>query len=125
MNKLKFAILSILILLGAAAGLVKIIRMPQELEFFQAVGLSELSLVLFGVAQLSGGVLLIFRRSRLAGAVISAIMFLASAIMVCVTGALGFGAISLLPALMSGWIFWDTARSKSLSVEFASQGNPE
>jgi hypothetical protein len=72
MNKLKFAIRSILILLGAAAGLVKIIRMPQELEFFQAVGLSEL----------------------------------------------GFGATSLLPALMFGWIFWDTARSKPPSVEF-------
>ncbi len=125
MNKLKFAILSILILLGVAAGFVKIIRMPQELDFFQAVGLSEWSLVLFGVAQLCGGVLLIFRRSRLAGAVISAIMFLASAIMVFITGELGFGAVSMLPALMSGWIFWDTARSKSLSVESASWGNPE
>ena len=120
MNKLKFAILSILIFLGAAAGLVKIIRMPQELEFFQAVGLSELSLVLFGVAQFCGGVLLIFRRSRLAGAAISAIMFLASAIMVFITGELGFGAISLLPALMSGWVIWDTARSKSPSVDLGS-----
>jgi hypothetical protein len=79
MNKLRFAIRSILILLGAAAGLVKIIRMPQELEFFQAIGLSEL----------------------------------------------GFGAVSMLPALMSGWIFRDTARSKSPPVDFGSQGGPE
>ena len=120
MKKLKFAILSILILLGIAAGFVKIIRMPQELDFFQAVGLSELSLVLFGVAQFCGGVLLVFRRSRLAGAAISAIVFLASAIMVFITGAYGFGAVSLLPAMMSGWIFWDTARSRSLSVDSAS-----
>lgn len=125
MNKLKFAILSILILLGIAAGVAKIVKTPQELEFFQAVGLSELSLVLFGVAQFCGGVLLVLRRSRLVGAVISTFMFSASAIMVFITGALGFGAVSLVPALIAGWVIWDTARSKSVSVDFDSQGDPE
>lgn len=111
-------ILFILILLGVTAGLAKIMKMPQELEFFRAVGLSELSLVLFGAAQVCGAVLLVFRRSRLGGAVISTIMFSASAIMVFITGALGFGAVSLLPALISAWVIWDTARSKSPSVDF-------
>jgi len=119
MHRLRIAVLLILILLGGAAGLAKIMKMPQELEFFRAFGLTELSLVLFGAAQVCGGVLLVFRRSRLAGAVISAIAFLASATMIFVTGALGFGAASLLPALMSGWIIWDTARLKSVASELS------
>ena len=118
MHRLRIAVLLILILLGVAAGIAKTMKMPQELEFFQAVGLSEMSLVLFGAAQICGAVLLVFRRSRLGGAVISTIMFSASAIMVFITGALGFGAVSLLPALMSVWIIRDTARSKSPSVDF-------
>jgi hypothetical protein len=44
------------------------------------------------------------------------------AIKVFVTGALGFGTVSLLPALISGWVIWDTARSKSPSVDFGAQG---
>ena len=117
MHRLRIAVLLILILLGVAAGIVKIMKMPQELEFFRAVGLTELSLVLFGAAQVCGAVLLVFRRSRSGGAVISTIMFSASAIMVFITGALGFGAVSLLPALISAWVVWDTARSKSPSVD--------
>lgn len=113
MNKVKSAALLILVLLGASAGAVKIIKMPQELEFFESVGMNELSLVFFGIAQLSGSVLLIFRRSRLLGLLVSALAFLASAIMIFSTGALGFGALSLLPALMSGWLVWDNMRSKS------------
>ncbi|MDH3275383.1 MAG: hypothetical protein OEM64_01020 [Gammaproteobacteria bacterium] len=119
MHRLRFAVLLILILLGVAAGLAKIMKMPQELEFFRAVGLAELSLVLFGAAQVCGAVLLVFRRSRLGGAVISMIMFSASAIMVFITGALGFGAVSLLPALLSAWIIWNTARSKSVTSELS------
>ena len=118
MHRLRIAVLLILILLGVAAGVVKIMKMPQELEFFQAVGLSEMSLVLFGAAQVCGAVLLVFRRGRLGGAAVSTIMFSASAIMVFITGALGFGAVSLLPALISAWVIWDTARSKSPSIDF-------
>lgn len=116
MNKLKLTVLLILILLGTSAGIVKIIKMPQELEFFQAAGLGELSLVLFGIAQLIGGVLLIFRRSRLVGAILSAVAFLTSAIMILVTGAFGFGVIALLPAIMSGWIIWDNAKPESATA---------
>jgi hypothetical protein len=116
MNKLKLAALLILILLGTSAGIVKIIKMPQELEFFQAIGLSEMSLVLFGAAQLIGGVLLVFQRSRLIGALMSAVTFSASAVMVFSTGAFGFGAVSLLPVLMSGWIIRSNIQRNSAAL---------
>jgi hypothetical protein len=110
-------VLVILIFLGASAGIVKIMKMPQELDFFQAVGLNEFFLVVFGFVQLLGGVLLIFRRSRLLGALISTATFLASAAMLLATGAFGFGAISLLPAIMSGWIMWDNLQDDSAAFD--------
>jgi len=108
MNKLKVTILVLLVLLGASAGVAKVMRMPQELTFFHALGLGESALVLFGVAQIVGSALLIFGRTRLPGAIVLAASFMASAMMIFVTGAVGFGLFSLLPVAMSGWLIWDS-----------------
>lgn len=110
MNRLKTGVLIVLVLLGTSAGVAKILKVPEELAFFQAVGLGELIVLLFGTVQLVGAILLIFRRTRLAGALVSAVTYLGSAIMIFVSGAIGFGTISLLPILMSGWIGWDSAK---------------
>jgi len=113
MNKLKAAVLIVLILLGISAGVAKILKMPEELAFFQAVGLGESIVLLFGIVQLVGGILLIFRRTRFAGALVSTSTYLASAIMIFVSGAISFGAISMLPVFMSGWIAWDSSKGDS------------
>ena len=113
MNKLKAAVLIVLVLLGTSAGVAKILKVPEELAFFQTVGLGESIVLLFGIVQLIGAILLVFRRTRLAGALVSAGTYLASAIMIFASGAIGFGTISLLPILMSGWITWDSAKGES------------
>lgn len=102
MKILRIAILAIVSLLSVAAGLAKVMRVPQEASFFEGLGLSLGLMIALGGLQLVGGVLVIFPKSRKLGAILAAIAFLMSAIMVFMNGQIGFGLFSLLPAALAG-----------------------
>lgn len=87
--------------LSITAGLPKIGRIPQEVQFFADTGCGTSALVAFGILQLGGGAMLIFRSSRVPGAVVAAVMFLASAVMLLRSGEVAFGLVSLLPVVMA------------------------
>ena len=53
--------------LGAIAGIVTVMRLPMEVEFFEYARLGGNSVVVFGVVQLVGSVLLLFPRTRFWG----------------------------------------------------------
>ena len=86
-----------LALLSVAAGIPKILQMPQELEFLRAMGFSAVAVSLLGLVQVAGGILLIFVRSRLAGAALAGLTFLISSVALFLAGNSVFGSISLLP----------------------------
>lgn len=104
MRILKLIILVLLILMSLAAGAAKIMQMPQEMTFFQDIGLSLGLLVPLGVVQVIGGLLAAIPKTRKFGAIVMALVFLASAIMVFMSGHIGFGVISLIPAALAGWL---------------------
>ena len=102
MKKLLMVNLVLVVLLSIAAAVPKLLRVPQEVAFFENVGLPGGAVLFFGLMQLAGGILLVFSRARLWGAGVVAIMFLASAIMVFLSGNTAFGLVSMLPVLMAG-----------------------
>ena len=59
--------------LSFAAAIPKIAQLPNEVEFFQSVGLGKGALLMFGVFQLAGGALLVFGKTRLWGAAVAAL----------------------------------------------------
>lgn len=91
-------------LLGIAAAIPKLLRLPQEVTFFGNVGLPEGAVLLFGLVQLAGGMLLVVRRTRPWGAAVTAATFLASAVMVFLSGNTVFGLVSILPVLMASLV---------------------
>ena len=101
MKVLGIIIVYILAALSILAGGAKILRMPQELEFLQGFGLSTAVIVMFGVAQLVGGILLLPTKTRLFGAVVVAVGFLVSAVLVFISGNLSFGLVSLVPTVFA------------------------
>ncbi len=105
MNKLKLLNLFLLVVLGVAAGSAKIAKTPEELSFFQQLGLSESVLLVFGVIQVLAAVLLIFNQVRLFGIATLAVTFLSSTIMILIAGQLGFAVFSLLPLIMLYFAF--------------------
>ena len=113
MNILRNINLILVTLLSMAAGIPKIMRIPQEVSFFGDVGLGEISVVAFGLVQFAGGVLLLFPKTRIWGATLVAAMFFLSTVMLFLNGKLTFGFISVLPIVMAGFVIAEHARKQS------------
>ena len=92
--------LFILTLLGIASGTAKIMQLPEEMEFFQAAGFSSPMILLFGATQLISSVLMIFQKTRRPGAVILAVTFIISTVLIFMGGKIGFGLFSVVPILL-------------------------
>ncbi len=104
--------LIVVTLLSLAASIPKLLRIPEEVGFFADAGLGELSVVAFGLLQLIGGGLLIFRKTRLFGASIATVTFLLSAVMLFLTGNTIFGLVSIIPVLMADIVIFNSVRKR-------------
>ena len=107
MRILKIIILSVLVVLSVASGVAKIMLQPQELAFFGGAGFSEAMIIAFGLAQLVGGLLLALKKYRKTGAIIMALTFGVSTILIFMSGGLAFALFSILPILMAGLVYYN------------------
>jgi len=102
MKYVSIAALVAVCLLSMAAGIAKVARTPQEVDFFAQAGLGILPLVLLGAVQILGGALCAAPRLRVIGLSLVTLGFLLSVLVIALTGNIGFAAISVLPAFLSG-----------------------
>ena len=85
-------------------------QLPQEVEFLQSVGLGKILIILFGLVQIAGGVLLAPKKTRMIGAVLVASVFILSTVFIFVKGYSVFGLISMLPIALTGVVIYQTSR---------------
>ncbi len=112
--KLKFVYILIIVaiaLLSIAAGLAKVMQSPQEMEFLQGLGLSVFLIIVFGLVQIAGGVLVAPKMTRLPGAVLVTLGFAVSTVLIFIGGNVTFGLFSLIPAALAGVIIYQTLRT--------------
>lgn len=103
--KLVFTIiLYVLVILATSSGITKITLMQQDVAFFGKYGFSEPMLIGFGVAQLIGGLLLPFQKTRFVGAAIVAITFLISLVLLLMDGNIALSAITAVAILLLGTV---------------------
>jgi len=107
-------IISVVALLSIAAGLAKVMQTEQEMEFLQSFGLNSVLIFAFGMVQIAGGVLLVPSKTRMFGAVLAALAFVASTVLIFVGGNLVFGLLSTIPIALTFVIFYQSARIKAL-----------
>ena len=93
-------ILVILVILAVSSGATKVLLMEQDVAFFGKYGFSNPILVAFGAAQLIGGLLMVFVKTRFAGAAIVAITFLVSLVLLLVDGNIAVGVITAVATLL-------------------------
>lgn len=105
-------ILGILGVMSLAAGGAKIIRVPEEAQFFADAGLAPAVMIAFGVVQALAGILMLPQKTRVAGSLVAAIMFACSAVMILMSGNLQFGLVALVPVLMAGYVAWQASQAK-------------
>lgn len=109
-------ILVVLVLLAMMSGFAKATLVQQEVEFFGRYGFSNPTLVAFGLAQVCGGLLMVFRKTRFAGAAIVAITFLISLVFLLIEGNHTVSAATIVAIVLLGVILkqnWKTASSES------------
>ena len=99
-----YIVLTILVFLAVSSGITKIMLMQQDVEMFGQYGFNNPILIAFGVTQLVGGILLAWPRHRVTGAVVVAITFLVSAIVLVLAGNIPLAAITVLFVLLLGFI---------------------
>ena len=106
-------ILVILIFLATSSGITKIMLMPQDVAFFGGYGFTNPILIAYGATQLIGGVLLIFKNTRFIGALIIAVTFLISAIVLIMAGKMLVALITFITMFMLGIIMYNCWRKRS------------
>lgn len=111
--KIVIAILAVLLgLLSIAAGGAKVALVPDEVAFLSQFGFSTVLTVLFGAAQVLGGVLLVIPVTRAYGALIAAAAFALSAALVLVAGNFAFAGVSLVPVILAVLIAYHSVSAK-------------
>ena len=115
MTKLQLVNLALVVLLSIAAGVAKILQVPDEVAFFAQFGLGNKVLVAFGALQIIAGLLLMTGKLRKPAALLAAVLLATSAIMLLASGKLAFGLLSLVPVMMALAVFWraDSASNSS------------
>lgn len=101
-----------LAILSAAAGMPKILQMPQELDFLSNIGFANVAVSVLGIVQFVSGILLFSSKFRLLGAYLAAFAFLTSSIAIFAGGNATFGLISLLPCLVSLIVIYSCSTGK-------------
>jgi hypothetical protein len=102
MNAVSTIVVVILILLAVSSGVTKILLMEQDVVFFGKYGFSDPILIAYGLAQLLGGLLMIAKRARFAGATIVAFTFLVSLALLLIEGNIPVSSITVVAILLLG-----------------------
>lgn len=97
-------LVAVLALLAVASGIPKVMLMEQEVAFFGAYGFSDVLLIVFGISQLLAGVMLVFPKTRIAGALLLAITFAASLVMLLMSGNMLMAAVTAAFLLLIGLV---------------------
>jgi len=104
-------LIAVMALLSIAAGLAKVMQVPEEMAFLTGLGLDNTMIFIFGAIQIVGGILLAIPKSKMYGSVLVVIAFLVSAILVFVGGNFTFGIVSMLPVVITGFIVYQTLKN--------------
>jgi hypothetical protein len=91
-----YIVLTILVFLALSSGITKIILMPEDVEFFGQYGFTNPVLIAYGGVQLIGGILLAMPKTRVIGALVVALTFLVSAVVLALAGNIPVTIVTLV-----------------------------
>lgn len=107
-------ILAILVLLAISSGVTKILLMQQDVEFFGQYGFTNSVLIAYGVVQLIGGLLLVLPKTRVVGAIVVAITFLISLVILVMAGNIPVAIITLVCIILLGLVIKQALNTNSI-----------
>lgn len=103
MKVLQIVILAILVFLAVSSGVTKIMLMQQDMVFFGKYGFTNPLLVIFGAVQVIGGLMMVFAKVRVIGAVVVAVTFVISAVLLAIEGSVPAMITTLIALVFLGF----------------------
>ncbi|MFT6267142.1 MAG: hypothetical protein ACJAWS_003309 [Oleiphilaceae bacterium] len=97
-------ILAVLVFLAMSWGTNKVMLMQQDVAFFGAYGFTHSTLIIYGIIQLTGDFLLALRKTRALGALVVAITFTISWVMLFILGNVLISIITLICIVLLGFV---------------------
>lgn len=97
MKILTITLIAVVSLLSIAAGMAKLMAVPEEVEFLRQFGFNSVAITLYGVIQVLAGLLLSIPKSRMMGVATTIVAFGLSTVLIFVSGNYIFGLVSLIP----------------------------
>jgi len=110
-----YVVLTILTLLAVSSGMTKILLLQQDVDFFGKYGFTNPILMAYGAIQLLGGILLVLPKSRVVGAILVAITFLISAVVLVMENNIPLTIVTFICVLLLGFIIKRSYSSVSVS----------
>ena len=108
MNTQAKIFLAILIVLSVASGITKVLLLPQDVEFFVRVGMTNGLLIFFGIVQIISGIALVFEKVRILGLAVFVVTFVFSTVLIFMDNNLVSGVLSLWPVLIAVHLIQDS-----------------
>ena len=118
--KIAITILAIVLaLLSAAAGAAKLALVPDEVEFLNGFGFSEIGIYFYGGAQIVGGLLMVIPISALVGSTTVLLAFTLSTVLLFLDGNVVFAFVSALPIVLTAFVMFHRYRR----IQEAAEGD--
>lgn len=106
MNVFGRVVLVLTIVLSLATGIFKVLQQRADMELFEKIGFSAFATTLLGIAQIIGGICLIYPTYRKYGALVMASTFSIASFAVFLNEMYVFGCVSLLFIAMSLFVYF-------------------
>ena len=103
--------------LSIAAGIAKVLLVPDEVQFLGGFGFSEVSIITYGSIQTLGGILFVVPASSIVGAIIVILAFSLGTVLLLLSGSLTFSLVSMLPIILTIFVMFRKLRSKPQAKE--------
>ena len=105
MKIMNIVLVVVITLLSIAAGIAKVMAVPEEVQFLQSFGFSLSLITVYGACQILAGCLLILPKTRLVGSIITMVAFALSTTLIFLSGNFVFGLVSVVPIVLTAVIF--------------------
>lgn len=110
MKILNILLIASISLLSIAAGLAKVMEVPQEVGFLRSFRFNDTLIFIYGFVQIVGGVLLALPKTINWGAIITILAFILWSVLIFIGGSLMFGLVSLLPVALASLIYYQSRK---------------
>ena len=97
-------VMVIIAFLASSSGVAKIMLMEQEVGFFGEFGFTDTGLMVFGIAQVLGGLFMLIGKVRLLGTLVVALSFVVSAVVLLLAGNFVVFLATMALIVLAAWI---------------------